>query len=335
MGVTRADFATKWNARVADAQESYRIGPWTDLGASGKYRSFSAQIGGTHGAYRIWAVDYDGDQIVSAALAISPNVQAGLEVSVPGRFLDVLMSLFSADRSLLRELGVAFPFDPQSLAHVNSCTYLDNGWANYWTRLVQDIDGSGEIYLSFRAATDAEKTAGTAAKQEPETFAYPPLDDVTFASFAAPFSTLPVDGLNPDSGWATMVPSLVMTFKNEEWTHPFLATITPMPGGGNMYRFPAADGTALYTMEHNPFNAAQMASGVDPLKFLGAKYSSRTVDPAFQMISLLEAVVVAPTGEGLFNFDGNLVACSWVGGGMEPAKRGSFRSSVIPSCGDR
>ena len=110
-----------------------------------------------------------------------------------------------------------------------------------------------------------------------------------------------------------------------------MATVTPSPDGTTIYRFPADDATPQYTLT-NPFNAAQMASGVDLLTFLGSDSSLRGHPTAAQMFAVLAFAANTATGEGLFFIDGERLACSWVGGTLEKPKRGTYRDSVRPIC---
>jgi hypothetical protein len=246
-----------------------------------------------------------------------------------------MLSVFSQGPDLLRDLGVTLPLDSDSLQGINACAYFAYG-ADFWVRLVQVSDYSNTYYLYVRSASEAEKEAALArAKADgPSTpqseYAYPALGPEAFAGFAPPLSAIPDLSRNPDA-WITPIPSLVIRITNPAWDKPFIGTVTPSPDGSTIYRFPADDGTPRYALT-NPFNVAQMASGVDPLTFVGSDNSLAGYPAAAQMFSFLAFVANTPTGEGLFYIDGKRMACSWVGGTLEKPKRGNNRDSVSPLC---
>ena len=155
-------------------------------------------------------------------------------------------------------------------------------------------------------------------------YAYPPLGPENFAAFAPPLSAIPDFSGNPDA-WITPIPSLVIKITDPAWDKPFIGG-EALPDGSTIYRFPADDGTALYALT-NPFNAAGMASGVDPFTFVGSDNSLAGYPPGVRMNVLLGFIANTPTGEGLFYIDGERVWCSWVGGTLETPKRGAVATA--------
>lgn len=333
--LTRKDFAERWNKRAGDAKTGYGLGEWTTVGTSGNYTSVSAPIPATETEHQFWSIDYDANYMAAIALMMSPGNVAYSHPLVTGQLLQTMLSVFSQGPGLLRDLGITLPLDPDSLQDINACAYFSYG-VDFWVRLVQVSDYSNTYYLYVRSASEAEKEAALArAKADgPATwqseYAYPALGPEAFAEFAPPLSAIPDISGNPEA-WITPIPSVVIRITNPAWDKPFIGAVIPLPDGSTAYRHPYADGTPLYRMT-NPFNAAQMASGVDPLTFVGSDTSLAGYPPGLRMLILLQLIAKAPTGEGLFYIDGQRTACSWVGGTLEKPKRGSYRDSVRPLC---
>jgi hypothetical protein len=334
--LTRKDFATAWNARAGDTKTGYALGSWTTLGTSGSYTSLTAPIPTTGNEDEFWSIDYSAGQMSSIALAMFPGNVTYSTPLVTGQLLQTMLSVFGQDPGVLRDLGVTLPLqDFSAFDGVNACTYFSYG-ADFWARLVQVSDSNHEYYFYIRAASETEKQAALARENAkgpltPKSeYAYLPLGQETFASFAPPLSAIPDLSGNPEA-WITPIPSLVIQLTNPAWSKPFIATVTPSPDGTTIYRFPADDATPQYTLT-NPFNTAQMASGVDVLTFLGSDTSLSAYPPVARMVSLLAFAANTATGEGLFYIDGERLACSWVGGTLEKPKRGTYRDSVNTIC---
>jgi hypothetical protein len=335
--LTRKDFTDRWNKAAGDTKTGYGLGSWATLSTSGNYTSLSAPIPAAGTEEGIWSVDYSGGPMSSIGLFMSPGTVTYSHPLVTGQLLQTMLTVFSEGPDVLRDLGVTLPLEDYSALHgINACAYFDVFGADFWVRLVQVNDSSDAYYLYIRSPSDAEKQAGLArAKADGPTtaqseYAYPALGPETFAEFAPPLSAIPDLSGNPKA-WITALPSLVIKLTNPAWSTPFIATVTPSPDGSTIYRFPADDGTPQYALT-NPFNAAQMASGVDVLTFLGSDTSLQSYLPAARMFALLAFGANTPTGEGLFYIDGKRMACSWVGGTLEKPKRGDYRDSVSPLC---
>jgi hypothetical protein len=333
--LTRKDFAERWNERAGDTKTGYGLGKWTTLATSGSYTQVTAPIPATQTEDQFWSIDYHANYMASIALVMLPGNVTYSEPLVTGQLLQTMLSLFGQGPGLLRDLDVTLPLDSDSLQGINACAYVPFG-ADLWVRLVQASDYSNTYYLYVRSASEAEKEAALArAKADgPSTpqseYAYPALGPEAIAGFAPPLSAIPDLSGNPDA-WITPIPSLVIRITNAAWDKPFIGTVTPSPDGSTIYRHPDADGTPLYGMA-NPFNAAQMASGVDPLTFVGSDTSLASLPAGIQMMTFLQFVANTPTGEGLFFIDGERLACSWVAGTLEKPKRGAYRDSVSPLC---
>lgn len=336
--LTRKDFADRWNKHAGDTKTGYGLGKWTTLATSGSYTSLSAPIPATDTEDQVWSIDYDANYMASIALMMSPGNVTYSNPLVTGQLVQTMLSVAGQGPSLLRELGVTLPLDGyRSLQGINACAYSSFG-ADLWVRLVQVSDYTNVYYLYVRSPSAAEKEAALARQKAvgPSTpqsgYAYPALGPEAFAGFAPPLSAVPDVSGNPEA-WITPIPSLVIKITNPAWDKPFIGAVIPLPDGSTVYRYPDADGTPLYRMT-NPFNAAQMASGVDLLTFVGSDNSLAGYPPGVQMNVLLSFIANTPTGEGLFYIDGQRVACSWVGGTLEKPKRGSNRDSVSPLCGE-
>ena len=332
--LTRKQFTDAWNARAGDTKTGYGLGSWATLGTSGNFTSLSAPIPATGTEEGFWSVDYSAGQMSSIALSIFPGTVAYSNPLVTGQLLQTMLSVFSQGPDVLRDLGVTLPLkDYSALQGINACAYFAYG-ADFWVRLVQVSDHSNVYYLYVRSPSDAEKQAALARvtphKPWSSSYAYPPLGPETYASFAPPLASIPDLSGNPDA-WITPIPSLVIRVTNPAWSKPFIGTVTPSPDGSTIYRFPADDGSPQYAPT-NPFNAAQMASGVDVLTFLGSDTSLGSYPAAARMFALLAYAANTPTGEGLFYIGGERLACSWVGGTLETPKRGNSRDSVKPLC---
>lgn len=90
----------------------------------------------------------------------------------------------------------------------------------------------------------------------------------------------------------------------------------------------------LFFSESNPFDVAKIASGADPLLFVGSDSDQRQLPTGARMMAFLPFMVNKLTGEGLFFLDGKRIACSWTGGTVESPKSGFYRDSVRPTCGE-
>ena len=323
--VTRTELTDRWSAHSGDTKTGLGLGKWSTLETNGDYTSLLAAIPSTSNEDAIWAIEHSSGKMMSVALAMMPGNVTYSNPIVSGQALQTMLHLFGQGPALLRQFGVSLPLpDYSSLEGVNACGRIWFGM-DFWARLVQVSDEDNVYYFYVRSPTEAEQQSAAI----PDTsmtwdYAYPPLGQETYASFAPPLPSTPDVSGNPDAS-ITPIPSLVIRIKSTAWDKPFIGTVTPMPDGSTMYRYPDDDGDPAFALA-NPFSAAQMASGVDALTFVGLKTSIRGYPAGSRMLYFFETIVNQPTGEGLFYLDGTRVVCHWVGGTVDKPKRGVVRS---------